>query len=348
MSAPDVIPKVPVSKEDVTLAWLRAVFFPAYQVKSFQWNGEASNGHGQMSTLERISLELESGEMLNIILKTLPPEGSVFRNITVRHGFAQRELQMYTELFPVWDEFLEVRNVPSSFRYRRPKCYYAASNNISKAIPSNPESYQQILILEDLIATGFEMWPEGFGKSLNWDEAKPCIRLMALFHAVSLAYEKVNLDDAKSYYGMVPLLDHQSINPKDMMEMFFNSGFDTIQKLMREYADKAVDEQVGSQIPSGLPLHAMPTGLMEHLEILRDNAYENLQFLTPNADQMGVVAHNDLHVNNFMFLSDKHENLKNGEHPVVFFDFQVCLLAKWYLIYVLLRFSDINISALIW
>lgn len=116
--------------------------------------------------------------------------------------------------------------------------------------------------------------------------------------------------------------------------MFIQSGFDYIRKLIREYADKAADEmsqQSGAPNPSVLPLHAMPTGLLEYFEVLRENAFENLALLTPQEGQVGVVTHNLLYANHFMFLSEKHENLKKDEHAAVFFDFQVGLLAKSYI-----------------
>lgn len=163
--------KIPVYKEDVTLEWFGKALLSKYRVKSFQWKGEANSGEGVIRPFERMNIEFESGETVDVVLKILPPQGSAYRNFKVFCGFAQREIQMYTELFPAWDEFLHSKNVPPNFRYRHPTCYLAGCNFTFGKVPRNLEPYQQIIIMEDLKATGFEMLPEGH--SLSWRKPNP-------------------------------------------------------------------------------------------------------------------------------------------------------------------------------
>lgn len=309
-------PAVPTSRDDITLDWLNTIFIPqGYKIVCFAWEGQANNGVGVMSTLERMSLDLESGGKLTIILKTLPPKDSPLRNFTVCNRFAERELKMYTNLFVQWDEFLKAQNVREAYHYRRPICYYAASSGDSY----NEDTYDQILILEDLFTSGFKMWPEGYGKSLGWDEAKPCIRLLALFHAVGLAYKKMNGID--NYNIPFPFLIHDMVHDKDMMEYFLKGGFDVIHQMMVKYG--RIQEESLTTDQSVLKLHPMPPGLREHLKVLQKHALRNLEHLNPTGNQMGTVIHQDAHVNNFMF-RDKGSGISG--HEVVFFDFQVCII----------------------
>ncbi len=97
-------------------------------------------------------------------------------------GFCQREFQMYTKIFPSWTKFQDVRETKEKYRFRPPTCYYAAEEG------EGPE-YKMILLLEDMVASGYSTWAPGYHKGLKWAQAKSVIEELALFHAVGMAYK---------------------------------------------------------------------------------------------------------------------------------------------------------------
>lgn len=312
---------LPTCRDEVTVPWLNNIFNKfGHQIVSLEWVGNASNGVGLMSQLERIALKLDSGQELKVILKLLPGAGNPWREVTLSHGFAKRELGIYNMLFKEWEQFLNSRSVPAQFRFRYPKCYFAASNGES----DNP-GFEMIIILEDLVASGYEMWPGGYAKSLNFTEAKPCLRQIALFHATSLAFRHENPGIMETW----PFLQGSKKDTEEVQN-FLDPGFKLVKKLVLDCGKQAKEEkaakekvpeanQSGKEEEEQISLYLLPPDLLTTLEKLVTNGSRHMSAIYPYDYKFGALIHHDLHVNNFMF----KKNDESNDSEAVLFDYQV-------------------------
>jgi hypothetical protein len=244
-----------------------------------------------LSSLERVRLETEEGKSINVILKTLPVDPGI-RKYTVSTGFASREVQMYTKVFKDFEKFLISRNVSrEKYLFRHPKCYFGKEEG-------EGETYSMILILEDLLASNYETWAEGPGKDLEWTHAAATIREVALLHAVSVAYARVN--NVKSFMDIYPfLMDNTAID--DNLGGYIKAGLEATYRLLNE--DK----------------ETLPAGIMERLDhmgeilpgLIRKRAVENT---------WACIRHHDLHTGNIFF------SKKGNSVTAALIDFQVSML----------------------
>lgn len=203
-----MFPPVP-SREEVTLPWLQeALKAQPFTVLDFRWEGPVGGGVGALSSLQRLSLQVVQKDRvssLSLVFKT-PPSGdnpglrdfvlnegmlenawpiSAEKKLTefCSTGFCQREFQIYTKLFPSWKRFQDQRETPAKYRFRYPTCYYAAEEGTGL-------SYRNVLILEDLLTSGFRSWEKGYRKGLNFPEARKVVKEIAKFHAVGMAFKE--------------------------------------------------------------------------------------------------------------------------------------------------------------
>jgi hypothetical protein len=289
--------KVPNSKEEITLEWLNEILslsLKGIKVLAFHWDGPANNGFGCLSSLERLNLQVvhSSGQTsnLSIILKSLPTDPAM-RKYVIEDNFCKRELAAYTEIFPAWNAFLEKRNVPPEFRCTLPSCYYGAQKGRSC------EDWTFVLFLEDVIASGFQMWSGGFASSLEWKQAQPIVKQMALFHATGLAYSKANGISYQDEYSCLILKCDLKI------DYYIQSGFDSTIKFLKEERDKKHVQ--------------IPDGIFKVLESIRGKFSQQVfaELRSMNEKKSSTICHNDFHVNNMMFTRDYE--------GAVLFDFQV-------------------------
>lgn len=85
-----MLPKVPQSREEVTLSWLQEALkqYP-FDILDFSWKGSVGGGINCLSSLERLSLTvIQDGEIhsLSLILKSPPNGNQDLRNFVLAEG----------------------------------------------------------------------------------------------------------------------------------------------------------------------------------------------------------------------------------------------------------------------
>lgn len=294
--------EIPGQVEEVTIEWLRHIFIPhGIHVISFSVVGDARDGRGNLSSLNRLSLRVKKSDekslrQMSIVIKTVPTNPQL-RSYVLRVGYCSNELQMYTKVLPAINSFLEERGVSPEKRFQFPVCYYGAEQE-----GATPDDYKCILVLEDLHESGFHVPDEGGMKSFDIDQAKIALKEMALLHASSVAYGKSQgLTFLRQKF--TKLVRHRSDDPS--VDNFINAGFQVTRSLLKE---------------TGQPL---PEGLFERLNTLQENAKEigAKAFLTEDPRKVNAIRHSDLWFSNVSF-----QNNSSGR-PVKakWFDFQVIM-----------------------
>ncbi|CAG7722430.1 unnamed protein product, partial [Allacma fusca] len=120
--------KVPKNREDITLEWLNAILNPhEITVEKFEFVGDSKFARGCLSDLIRLQLQVYSQngtvlEEMGLVVKSLPSNPDV-RGYVLGKGYCQNEVQMYTEVLPAINSFLDSCGVPDSHRFPFPKCY---------------------------------------------------------------------------------------------------------------------------------------------------------------------------------------------------------------------------------
>jgi hypothetical protein len=295
--------KVPETREDITLEWLNWVFQSQYNLNviCFEWSDPVGVGLGQLSSLERLTIfytqeselneEVTHGE-LNIIIKTVPLNEDI-RKFTVMEGFIQREYNMYTKVFPAWNDFLESKKVPESYIYRYPTCYFGAEDGEGM-------DYRMVLILEDLSSSDFVQWAHGYKKGLGWEETKAIVKQLALFHATGMAYKEHK--SITNYFEEFPFLYQQS-KDKGLVTQLLATGARNI--LVR------MEEEDAENMPIELIKDLNNLGKPEQIDRLPELTF-------PQKGTAGTITHHDLHVNNVMLRGSCDQDLQS-----VLLDFQV-------------------------
>lgn len=305
---------IPEKREDLTKAWFNSIFnVKGIKVHDFTFTGETGQGQGFMGTLEQVELKISKynsngitadesttqtqiyTETLHIILKTLPKDHSR-RSYAANDGFSSREVSMYTDVFPIWDKFMDDRQVPLTSRFKYPICYYGAEEG-------EGDSYKYILVLEHLTCpqSNFMLWTAGFTEPLPWLEAAAVIRQIARFHATGIAYKIES--HVESYYELFPKLRH-FVSPA--FQAMWDQGF----AVAKEVIGSVVDEK------------DIPEGLFEQLDELHGNVSRDLLLkwftdptMVSSFGNTSTICHHDLHSQNLV--------LSNDHSHAVLFDYQV-------------------------
>lgn len=301
--------EIPEKREELTIEWFNRIFnVHGIKVHEFTVIGETGQGKGFMGTLEQVELQIshlnsdasisnESTEKLYIILKTLPKD-PFRRSYAANDGFSMREVSIYTEVFKIWDNFLNDRQVPLTSRFRHPLCYYGAEDG-------EGDTYKYILVLENLTApqSKFTLWNPGFTEPLPWLAASAVIRQIARFHATGIAYKTEN--QVESYYKLFPKLRH-GVSPA--FQMMWDQGF----SVAKEVIGSAVERE------------DIPDGLLEQLNKLQSDVYRDrlLKWFTDPTmitafGPAATICHHDLHSQNLVLSDDQSQS--------VLFDYQVSL-----------------------
>ena len=298
--------KIPETIEDVTLDWLQQVFIlHKISVVSFSLGGDARDGRGYLSCLNRVNLQIERPsslaipELLAVIIKTVPSDPQV-RAYALRVGYFANEFQMYTKVLPTINSFLDNRGVASESRFRSPVCYYGAEEE-----GATPDDYKCVLVLEDFTASGYHVPEEGGKKSFDMTETKIALREVALLHASSAAYRKCKgLQFFRDEF--TKLITHNLNEPA--LDNYIKTGFEITRKVLME---------------SGDPL---PEGLLERFDTLEEEfkPIASKAFISVDPANVNVIRHSDLWFNNIAFLRDDSGNAIHAK----WFDFQVERLKK--------------------
>lgn len=305
---------IPEKREELTITWFNSIFnVKGIKVHDVTFAGETGQGQGFMGTLEQVELKISKynsngttadestiqtsnrTETLYIVLKTLPKD-PFRRSYAANDGFSSREVSMYTDVFPIWDKFMDDREVPLTNRFKYPICYYGAEEG-------EGDSYKYILVLENLTSpqSNFMLWTAGFTEPLPWPQASAVIRQIARFHAAGIAYKMESHVD--SYYKLFPKLKH-----------FVSPAF----RPMWDQGIAIAKEVIGSVMDK----NDIPNGLFEHLDELRGDVNRDLLlkwFTDPSVSSFfgntATICHHDLHSQNLV--------LSNDQSDAVLFDYQV-------------------------
>ncbi|CAG7722429.1 unnamed protein product, partial [Allacma fusca] len=186
------------------------------------------------------------------------------------------------------------RNVSKSNSFSSTKCYFGEEEE-----GENPEEYNFILVLEDLVASKHKFWDQGAKQSFDWEHASAAIKSIALFHGASTAYKIAK--GFELYEEEFPRFIKHSIEDP-ALDAFIKSGFQATREALLEG-------------------DAVPEGLLERLEMLEDNFRPIMEKMSVKFDSrsVNVIRHSDLHFFNVAFTED----LDNGIEAK-WFDFQNC------------------------
>jgi len=274
-------PSIPIPKqrEDLSIAWFNAILTSHnIQVSGIKFLGDGKwEGRGFLSTLERVQLEIVGNKHpLTLILKTLPQDPDV-RKYVIDAGFITREVNMYVKVFKDIDTFLDSRNVPTNHRFRRPFCYYGAERG-------SAESYEMVLVLEDMLDSGFQVWEPGHSQNLDVDRIMATLYETALFHAGFIGYGISN--GIRNYLDVYPfLLDGTKDDPN--LQSYIDSGFGVVIDMLKE-------ESKDSPAPPGLIQRMRDLSLV--LPTMVKQVFgKNFGF--------PCIRHHDLHSGNIFFTS---------------------------------------------
>lgn len=179
-----------------------------------------------------------------------------------------REAFVYNKLLPTFVEFQKERGLLDHESFISfPKCYFATSD---------PEKEEFFLIMDDLRAEGYKMWPKN--KPLPIDHCRLVVQELAKFHAVSYA-----LKDQK------PEIFDEFKNLSDLIRVFFQNDAMSTENLQKMF-DGVLGVIEGDEHKA----------VLEHIKM---NYYAYLEdvFNEDNHEAIGVVCHGDCWNNNFIY-----------------------------------------------
>ncbi|CAG7823605.1 unnamed protein product [Allacma fusca] len=202
---------------------------------------------------------------------------------------------MYTQVLPAVKEFLDERGVSERNRFSIPFCYFGAEEE-----GETPEDYNFILVLEDLLASSFQVWEDGSRRSFNLNHTEVAVKQIALFHAATAAFKLHH--GFNSFLEQFPkFIQHDPEDPA--WDHYIKNGF------------KAVRDILNGPVPPGL---------LEHLQVLEKNLKEVMfkMAIQVNKSALNVVRHSDLHFFNVAFAYDESGECVQAK----WFDFQVIII----------------------
>ncbi|XP_063225241.1 uncharacterized protein LOC134532600 isoform X2 [Bacillus rossius redtenbacheri] len=239
-------------------------------------------GENYLSDLRRVRLTVsESGQKskeTTLIVKSFP-QGEIAQGFIQEQMLFEKERQVYKEVLPDVNR-LAVEALGSS--------------------PFSPEFYdtieKDVLILEDLKATGFEMADRQAG--LDLAHCRLVVEALARFHAISLA-----------------MLDRQELQTGALREVMFKESNKKLESFLRPTYSEVADA-VGTW--PGYERFA------DRLRLAGETVFRKLLGLFGAGGELVVLCHGDLWCNNMLFkYSAAGEPLE-----VRFVDFQVTRLAS--------------------
>lgn len=211
---------------------------------------------------------------LHLICK-LEPADELRKREFQSNAVFKREILLYNKILPLLAEFQQEKGLaPADCFTSYPKCYTAIADD---------ETDQFVVIMEDLRAQQFAMWPKD--KPIQAGHAYLAIEKLAKLHAVSFALRDQRPAVFNSLINGVGDLFQVFFKSEGMLQML-NSAFDRAIKVLTNEKHVRVMETVKE---SALP--------------------SIIQFLAPEASgEYGVIGHGDVWTNNILF---QHNNQVN-------------------------------------
>lgn len=157
---------------------------------SIEINHTSKPTKGVAGELFRLQIVENNSERktLDVICKVAPYNANYRKQFCIDTLF-RSEIIFYSKLMPAFLEFQIAKNVPNNDRFQcYPMCY-------GTLIDSEKEEYA--IILEDLLARGFEIWPRY--KLSPVDHIRKSMHELGKFHALSYAMKEQHRNEFSDY-----------------------------------------------------------------------------------------------------------------------------------------------------
>ncbi|KAF2904037.1 hypothetical protein ILUMI_02134 [Ignelater luminosus] len=226
-------------------------------------NGEDKNGENKT---------------LHFIVKSAP-RNEVFRSIIPIQSAFDREIYMYSKVFPEFYKLQEERGISKPFK------------SIAKFYKSTMEDMNESLIMEDMKELGFEMRDRH--EPLNYNHTLLVMKEYGRYHALSFA-----LRDQK------PEIFQELFD--NTQETFFNScnQSDLTKKAQKENNERALKslDPIADKIA------------YDKFKKFHDNMLKTVDYVlqSESAGKYAVIGHGDSWVNNMLF---KYDNISKPHSP---------------------------------
>lgn len=221
----------------------------------------------------------DSGKEIDAKLKLLcklAPASAQRRKEFLSDAVFERESYFYNTVAPAFTRFQQDKGLPLEDQFKAfPKCFEAIHD---------PENELFIILMEDLRAEGFTMWPKH--KPTPTTHCLLFVRELAKFHAISFVMKDQQPAQFEEFAKLDDLLCQFTASPKKR-ELFLNCYERVIEVLENEHHKKIMKE--------------IAQNIQNYMVSCLGRAA---------ADRFGVVAHGDIWNNNLMFRSN--EEVPNG------------------------------------
>lgn len=235
-------------------------------IDDFDYQVEFAGGKGEnyIANIFRVHLkDIEKDNHLNVIVKTLVKTS---RQETF-YDLHKREVTVYNEVIPIFET---VQHDLGDDKVVLPKCLY-----------SNAEKGKQILILEDLLSTGFALDKKIMNfEKLDYLQVRLVLSELAKFHALSFICEEKHNESFDKLKGEFEnIIFEKTFLDKSKLKDYFPECYDKSLKVIHDVDAKEKLEQVKSKL----------------LPIMR-------KYVQPS--KHNVLCHGDCWINNILF---KHQ-----------------------------------------
>ncbi|XP_049531383.1 uncharacterized protein LOC125948892 [Anopheles darlingi] len=216
----------------------------------------------------------QAEKSINLIMKTKPEAEGMKKELLEDDQLFKIEIRMYQKVLPEMARLL--KSIGEEYKY--PRYIYGALKP------------QTIFILEDISNQGWVMDE----LIQTYDDMKPIVKAIAMFHAASVIIESNDLKFAEEY----------NISLADVMLGFkalINKGFDDLMYLTEKYPEFAHFANPLENFKRNLPSILTP-------------------LYKPSASIQNVLIHGDFRIKNML-----HQIDENGRHKdTILIDYQAC------------------------
>jgi Ecdysteroid kinase-like family len=187
---------------------------------AIEFNEGSFKGDNHMGIIERIKIKSKVDNLVksNIVLKTAPLNDERREKFLVRFYFL-REVQFYTEIISIFNEFQKHKNVLVFTEL--PECYKAITEDKSEAI-----------FLEDLTPQGFVLFDRF--KPLTKDHVTVTLKTLAKFHAMSISMNDQQPELLRPYRSFQNSFVRLSTHEKAGLELHYQLLKTEIFKILQD------------------------------------------------------------------------------------------------------------------
>lgn len=214
----------------------------------------------------------KSGEnkVLHLIVKSAP-KNEVYRTLTPIRCAFDREIYMYSKVFPEFAKLQKERGILKPFQ------------SFAKFYKSTMEDMNEAVIMEDMKQLGFEMRERQ--EPLNYNHTLLVIKEYGRYHALSYALRDQKPEVFQEIFDNTQEMFFSNYNQTEIAEKSAKNDHERALKSLDPVKDKIAYDKFNK--------------FQEHMEELVKNALES-----ESAGKYGVVGHGDSWLNNMLFKYD--------------------------------------------